>query len=64
MTVKELKKVIETLDDSAVLCVPDMYVENNGEVSFIEVDYVTTPLAEYYNLRGVKQENEDLLVIW
>ena len=64
MTVKELKKVIETLDDSAVLCVPDMYVDNNGEVSFIEVDYVTTPLAEYYNLRGVKQENEDLLVIW
>lgn len=64
MTVKELKKVIETLDDSAVLCVPDMYVENNGEVSFIEVDYVTTPFAEYYNLRGVKQKNEDLLVIW
>jgi hypothetical protein len=64
MTIKKLKEIINDLDDSAVLCVPDMYIENDGEVNFVEVDYVTTPCAPYINLRGIKQPNEDLLVIW
>lgn len=65
MTKKELQKIIDELDDSAIICTPDMYISNDGEVSYVEVDYVTTPCAPYYDIRGFKkEENNDLLVIW
>jgi hypothetical protein len=65
MTVKELKLITDKLDDSTVVCVPDMYIGNNGEVSYLEIDYVTTPCSEYFNSVGKKiSEINDLLVIW
>ena len=64
MNLKEFKKQIKDVDDSAVLCIPDLIAGEDGEVANLEVSYLTTPHGIYVDIDGNKIYNEDLVILW
>jgi len=64
MTVKEVKKLLENVDDNRVVCLVNNVINNERDKAFIEINMVEKVTDDYIDIIDGKLKNGNLLIIY